>query len=457
MSHVDVVRNAILASSGMSILWEIFLFISFVHLATIRRVDFYLLVVVTSLVVLVLHVLPIRSLSSLSRYTFSRSFFCCDYLSFWLRYLVLFITIVRFLVAPKSSLTLSFMVLTLILSCLVVFGASDLLSLYVCYEFSLIPILYIVVYSGTYPDRAVRASIIFIYTAIFSFPFMLYVIHSIVSLGTASFSLIVPSLWGFRGYVLALAFITFLVKLPVYGIHFWLPIAHVEAPTYGSMLLAGLLLKIGGCGLYRISYYTRFRSFSYTFTSYIMLSLVFSSVVCCLQSDFKRLVAYSSVAHMIVVAASVVLCSPLSISAFVLIMVTHGITSPILFMLVGITYRMFGTRMLSVYRGLLIVSPLLSAFIILCFGLSVPVPPSLAFLGEVQFVTALVSVYLFSSFIAFLFVFVGILYNLLWFGSLLGSSSTHRFSNLTFSLNPREGSTLLFIGLQAPLTLILIA
>ena len=179
------------------------------------------------------------------------------------------------------------------------------------------------------------------------------------------------------------------------------------------MLLAGLLLKIGGCGLYRISYYTRFRSFSYTFTSYIMLSLVFSSVVCCLQSDFKRLVAYSSVAHMIVVAASVVLCSPLSISAFVLIMVTHGITSPILFMLVGITYRMFGTRMLSVYRGLLIVSPLLSAFIILCFGLSVPVPPSLAFLGEVQFVTALVSVYLFSSFIAFLFVFVGILYNLL--------------------------------------------
>ena len=86
------------------------------------------------------------------------------------------------------------MVLTLILSCLVVFGASDLLSLYVCYEFSLIPILYIVVYSGTYPDRAVRASIIFIYTAIFSFPFMLYVIHSIVSLGTASFSLIVPTL-----------------------------------------------------------------------------------------------------------------------------------------------------------------------------------------------------------------------------------------------------------------------
>jgi len=108
----------------------------------------------------------------------------------------------------------------LMFACLVVFGASDLLSLYVSYELSLIPILYIVVYNGTYPDRSVRASIIFIYTAIFSFPFMLYVIYSMVSLGTASFSLVVPSLWGFSGYVLALAFITFLVKLPVYGVHF---------------------------------------------------------------------------------------------------------------------------------------------------------------------------------------------------------------------------------------------
>ena len=95
---------------------------------------------------------------------------------------------------PKPSLTLSFIVLTLMFACLVVFGSSDLFSLYVSYELSLIPILYIVVYNGTYPDRAVRASIIFIYTAIFSFPFMLYVIYSIVSLGTASFCLVVPSL-----------------------------------------------------------------------------------------------------------------------------------------------------------------------------------------------------------------------------------------------------------------------
>jgi len=179
------------------------------------------------------------------------------------------------------------------------------------------------------------------------------------------------------------------------------------------MLLAGLLLKIGGCGLYRISYYTSFSGFSLTFTSYLILSLVFSSLVCCFQSDFKRLVAYSSVAHIIVVVVSLVLCSPLGISASVLIMITHGITSPILFILVGITYRMFGTRMLSVYRGLLITSPLLSVFITLCFVLSVPVPPSLAFLGEVQFATALVSVYLFSFFVLFLFVFIGILYNLL--------------------------------------------
>lgn len=257
-------------------------------------------------------------------------------------------------------------------------------------------------------------------------------------------------------YALPLAFLTFLVKLPVYGVHFWLPIAHVEAPTYGSMLLAGLLLKMGGCGLYRISYYSSFNSFSSTFMAYFILSLVFSSIVCCLQSDFKRLVAYSSVAHIIVVVISILLCSPLSISSFTIIMVSHGITSPLLFMLVGITYRMFGTRLLRVYRGLFSAYPLLSGFILLCFVLRVPVPPSLAFLGEVQFATAVMGVYLLSSFFLFLFVFSGVLYNLLWLGSLFGPPSYSYFSNLTFFSTHRDHLVLFSACLQSLLTLFLI-
>lgn len=124
---------------------------------------------------------------------FPSLFFCSDPLSFWLSYLAIFITIIRFLAVPKATFLLSATFLALILSCLVVFGTSELLSLYISYELSLLPIIFMIVKNGVYPDRAVSASIMFIYTAIFSFPFMLYVIYSMVGLGSVSFSLLLPS------------------------------------------------------------------------------------------------------------------------------------------------------------------------------------------------------------------------------------------------------------------------
>jgi NADH:ubiquinone oxidoreductase subunit 4 (subunit M) len=256
--------------------------------------------------------------------------------------------------------------------------------------------------------------------------------------------------------VVSIAFLGFMVKLPVYGLHFWLPIAHVEAPTYGSIILAGLLLKIGGCGLYRVSFFTSFVSFSPYFISYLTFSLVFSSIVCCVQADFKRLVAYSSIAHIIVVTLAVVLSSSLGINSFLLIMVTHGISSPILFILVGITYRLHGTRILAIYRGLLSRIPLLSAFMVFCFTVSVPLPPSLAFLGELQFATVFLSVCFYSILAIFTFVFLGALYNLLWLGSLFGPSNFQISSNLEFSLSTRESLTLGFISLQSLFVLLIL-
>lgn len=169
--------------------------------------------------------------------------------------------------------------------------------------------------------------------------------------------------------------------------------AHVEAPTYGSMILAGLLLKMGGCGLFRIRVFIANEVFNQYFVSYLLFSMVFSSLVCCVQSDFKRLVAYSSVAHIIVVALAVVLSSNLRIRAFIIVMVAHGVSSPLLFILVGVLYQIYGSRILVLYRGLMSSIPIVSLFLVLCFVLSVPVPPSLAFLGEVQFATSLVHFY----------------------------------------------------------------
>ncbi len=346
------------------------------------------------------------------------------------------------------------MLFLLFIACYIVFKSSDLLMLYVSYEFSLVPILYIIVKAGSYPDRSISASYIFLYTALFSFPLMVYVIYSLVDLGTFSF-LSIRTSWGHSPYILTLAFIAFLVKLPVYGLHFWLPIAHVEAPTYGSMILAGLLLKMGGCGLFRVGIYYSFRGFNSIWIRYLVISMLFRSIVCCVQSDFKRLVAYSSVAHIMVVIIALILSMNLGIDSFIIIMLAHGISSPILFMLVGVSYALYGTRILLLYRGLLSSFPLLSLFMVFCFVLSVPVPPSISFLGEVQFTISLLSYGFWFVPLVLGFVFLAVVYNLLWLNSLFGSAEFSLFSGTSFSISLRDYLVIFFLFIQSFFVLLL--
>ncbi len=178
-------------------------------------------------------------------------------------------------------------------------------------------------------------------------------------------------------------------------------------------------------------------------------------MICCVQSDFKRLVAYSSVSHIIVVVLAILTGSYLGADSFVIVILIHGLSSPMLFLLVGVSYRLFSSRMLSIYRGLLLSYPFLTVFFVLCFVLSVPVPPSMAFLAEVQFATSLVSYsYMFSVLVG-LFIFIGALYNLFWLMSLFGPHRSSSFTVYTFSLDVRELARLFFMGLVS-LVLILV-
>jgi NADH-quinone oxidoreductase subunit M len=186
---------------------------------------------------------------------------------------------------------------------------------------------------------------------------------------------------------------------------------------------------MGGVGLFRLaSSFSFFESFN--ITSYLLLSLVLCSLVCSVQSDFKRLVAYSSVVHMMVAMAALFSFYKIGFASFVLIMLTHGITSPMLFNLVGIVYSVFGTRLLFLLRGILRLLPVLALFLVICFVFSVPVPPSPSFLAEVQFVASVLSD---SSVrvVIFLFVFLAVLYNLVWLGSILGPCRLSSFSLLS--------------------------
>ena len=318
-----------------------------------------------------------------------------------------------------------------LLPCFFVFFVSNGLFLYVSYEVSLLPILYIIVKWGSYSERSLRALMLLVYTRILSFPLMVGLFYLYSSSNTFSLFVILPSL-STPLFLSLLIFFSFSVKLPIYGLHFWLPMAHVEAPTFGSIILAGILLKLGGVGLIRFSFYLNVLALKPLFTSYLFFFLVLSCLVCCFQSDFKRLVAYSSVAHIMAIPLALFSCSVLGIKTAIFLMLFHGLSSPVLFSLVGVIYSYSSTRQLSLVRGLLLVSPFLSFICIFSFLFTLSAPPYVSFFSEVLFFICSIFVTAYSLPFLLLFCFLCLVYNLNWLSALLFSSSTP--FNFSFSL-----------------------
>jgi NADH:ubiquinone oxidoreductase subunit 4 (subunit M) len=187
----------------------------------------------------------------------------------------------------------------------------------------------------------------------------------------------------------------------------------VEAPTYGSVVLARVLLKLGGIGLLRIQYLFCWSSLLFKiFLSFFLVCLVLTTVVCCFQSDFKRLIAYSSIAHMLVVPIMVLCGTLLSFKSSILVMFYHGVRSSLLFMMVGVMYSMLGTRQLLLIRGLISLSPLISFLIVISFLYTVSAPPFPSFYAE--FLTVLSSFQLSYLYVIFfiIYLFIVMLYNL---------------------------------------------
>lgn len=207
-------------------------------------------------------------------------------------------------------------------------------------------------------------------------------------------------------------FLCFAVKLPIYGLHYWLPMAHVEAPTFGSVILARILLKLGGVGLYRLIPLIDIEFMQSYILRYFILFTIFSTVVCCFQSDFKRLIAYSSVAHIIVIPFLIIRNNFLSIQSLIIVILFHGLSSTLIFIRVGILYTIYSSRQLILMRGLILVSPLIRLFIVLTFFYTLSAPPFPSFIAEIYFI---MSSYVLSDYLVYMFipfVLLGLVYNI---------------------------------------------
>ena len=337
--------------------------------------------------------------------------------------------------ASFSSLQSNLTFYLIVVACLLVFCCDSLFVLYLCYEASLLPIVYIIVKWGSYPERSLSALILILYTSIFSFPLLFFLFHLFECAGSMHFALL-STLSTFSSSLFAslIIYFAFRVKLPLYGIHYWLPIAHVEAPTFGSIILAGVLLKLGGVGLVRCCIFIETAFLKLFLTSYLFLFLVVVTLVCCFQSDLKRLVAYSSVSHIIAIPILILVRTAYSLKSVMLVMFFHGLSSPAMCMVVGVLYSVYSTRQLACLRGLLLVSPLVSFYVVLAFFFTLSAPPFPSFVSEVFF---LVSSFLLSpSFLLplVLFVFLSLLYNLNWLSAVLFKSVNTPAFNTSYVL-----------------------
>nr|YP_007517079.1 NADH dehydrogenase subunit 4 [Ammodytes hexapterus]AGG10572.1 NADH dehydrogenase subunit 4 [Ammodytes hexapterus] len=276
------------------------------------------------------------------------------------------------------------------------FSATEIILFYIMFEATLIPTLIIITRWGNQTERLNAGTYFLFYTLAGSLPLIVALLLLQNSTGTLSL-LTLPytnplplgtyadKLWW------AACLMAFLVKMPLYGVHLWLPKAHVEAPVAGSMILAAVLLKLGGYGMMRLMIMLDplTKELSYPFIIFALWGVVMTSSICLRQTDLKSLIAYSSVSHMGLVAAAILIQTPWSFTGALILMIAHGLTSSALFCLANMNYERTHSRTMVLARGLQVALPLMATWWFISSLANLALPPLPNLMGELIIITSL--------------------------------------------------------------------
>jgi len=391
-----------------------------------------------------------------------------DGLSLWLVILTTFLTPVALLGSWRgiSERVKEFNVFMLLLEAgmLGVFCSLDLFLFYVFWEAMLIPMYFLIGIWGH--ERRIYAAVkFFLYTMAGSVLMLVAFLVLYAESGVASFDLleltrkpVAPELqmWLFGAFALAFA-----IKVPMFPFHTWLPDAHVEAPTAGSVILAGVLLKMGGYGFLRLAI-PLFPSAAAAYAPLIgilaVVGILYGALVSLVQTDLKKLVAYSSVAHLGFVMLGIAALTPTAVVGSVYQMLNHGVSTGALFLLVGMLYERRHTRAIAEFGGLRAPMPRFTAVFLLISFSSMAVPGFNGFVGEFLI---LVGSWPFSAsltVLASLGVVLAAAYMLWMIQRVFYGEVTHEANTRLPDLSLREGAVLLplaalalFMGLASPL------